>query len=121
MADLPMTYGTPANLTANAFSRTGYKFVKWTSNADGTGNEYIDGQTVNNLTEINNDTVNLFAQWEERPFVVTFNPNGGIVTPESKEITYNSTYGDLPSGDNIGEDILSNSWTSFGVKGSNAV
>lgn len=101
MADLPMTYGTPANLTANAFSRTGYKFVKWTSNADGTGNEYIDGQTVNNLTEINNDTVNLFAQWEERPFVVTFNPNGGIVTPESKEITYNSTYGDLPSGDNI--------------------
>ena len=101
MTDLPMTYGTPANLTANAFSRTGYKFVKWTSNADGTGNEYIDGQTVNNLTEINNDTVNLFAQWEERPFVVTFNPNGGIVTPESKEITYNSTYGDLPSGDNI--------------------
>ena len=101
MTDLPMTYGTPANLTANAFSRTGYKFVKWTTNADGTGNEYIDGQSVNNLTVINNATINLFAQWEERPFVVTFNPNGGIVTPGSKEITYNSTYGDLPSGDNI--------------------
>ena len=47
-------------LNANTFTREGYNFLNWNTAADGTGNSYADGATVN-LTE---DTT-LYAQWED--------------------------------------------------------
>lgn len=47
-------------LNANTFTREGYNFLNWNTAADGTGDSYADGATVN-LTE---DTT-LYAQWED--------------------------------------------------------
>ena len=47
-------------LTANTFTREGYNFNGWNTAADGTGDSYADGATVN-LT----DNVTLYAQWED--------------------------------------------------------
>ena len=47
-------------LNANTFTRKGYNFLKWNTAADGTGDSYADGATVN-LTA---DTT-LYAQWED--------------------------------------------------------
>ena len=41
----------------------------------------------------------LYANWTANPYTVTFNPNGGSVTPESKTVTYGSPYGELPIPD----------------------
>ena len=49
---------TPTPLNANTFTREGYLFDGWTTNADGTGTYYIDGASVMTINDIN-----LYAQW----------------------------------------------------------
>ena len=51
---------TDTALNANSFTRKGYNFLNWNTAADGTGDSYADGATVN-LTA---DTT-LYAQWED--------------------------------------------------------
>jgi len=61
-----LKYNESSNLLSNTFTpATGYgSFIKWTTNADGSGTSYTDGQRVSNLTNVNNATVNLYAQWK---------------------------------------------------------
>ena len=66
MANKQMTYGTASNLTANSFTRSGYTFKNWNTEADGSGTTYTNSQSVNNLTTENGATVTLYAQWEEQ-------------------------------------------------------
>lgn len=63
MSDQTFTYGTAQKLTANAFKKTGYKFLYWNTKADGTGTSYTNKKSVNNLTTENGVTVNLYAIW----------------------------------------------------------
>ena len=49
---------TDTALNANSFTREGYNFLNWNTAADGTGDSYADGATVN-LTE----NTTLYAQW----------------------------------------------------------
>ena len=51
---------TDTALNANTFTREGYNFKSWNTAADGTGDSYADGATVN-LTE----NTTLYAQWED--------------------------------------------------------
>ena len=51
---------TDTALNANTFTRKGYNFLNWNTAANGTGNSYADGATVN-LTE----NTTLYAQWED--------------------------------------------------------
>ena len=51
---------TDTALNTNTFTREGYNFLNWNTAADGTGDSYADGATVN-LTV---DTT-LYAQWED--------------------------------------------------------
>ena len=51
---------TDTALNANTFTRKGYNFLNWNTAADGTGDSYADGATVN-LTE----NTTLYAQWED--------------------------------------------------------
>lgn len=50
---------TDTALNANTFTREGYNFTGWNTEADGTGTSYADGATVN-LTE----NTTLYAQWQ---------------------------------------------------------
>ena len=63
MEDMDFTYGQAQNLTTNDFERTGYTFTGWNTAADGSGDAYTDGQNVNNLTNVLNGVVTLYAQW----------------------------------------------------------
>lgn len=63
MSNLTMTYGSAKNLTANAFSKTGYTFNGWNTKADGKGTAYADKASVKNLTSTKDGTVTLYAQW----------------------------------------------------------
>ena len=75
MSDQAFTYGTAQNLTANAFTApTGYLFAGWSTNANGTGNTYTNGQSVSNLTAENGAIVDLYAQWR-MPSGTCGNPN----------------------------------------------
>ena len=96
MADQTFTYDQEQALTSNAFTRTGYTFVGW--NTEATGNiVYTDGQSVKNLTAQNGGTVILYAQWRANSYTITYNLEGGTVsgnptsyTVESETITLNN-------------------------------
>ena len=91
------TYDAAKALTANGYTRTGYSFNGWNTKADGSGITYADKASVKNLTSVNGATVILYAQWSINSYTLTYNPNGGSVSPTSKSLTYNSAYGTLPT------------------------
>lgn len=57
-------YNTSKNLTTNGFTRSGYDFLGWSTNASATTPTYTNGQSVINLTSANNGIVNLYAIWQ---------------------------------------------------------
>ena len=64
MQDMYLTYGISANLNPNTYEKTGYIFSGWNTKSDGSGKNYQDKELVTNLTDIDNDTIELYAQWE---------------------------------------------------------
>lgn len=70
MANQDFTYDAAQNLTANAFTKTGYTFAGWATEAAGAV-AYTDGQLVNKLTDVNNGTATLYAKWTPNQYTVT--------------------------------------------------
>ena len=64
------TYGTAQNLTANTYTKEGYIFNGWNTKIDGSGTSYEDEQEVNNLTTVDGDIINLYAQWEDESYML---------------------------------------------------
>lgn len=73
-------------------TRTGYTFLGWSTSSTATSASYQPGGSIK-LTA--NDI--LYAVWKLNTYTVTFNANGGSVSPTSKTVTYGSTYGTLPT------------------------
>ncbi|MBM7710616.1 BspA family leucine-rich repeat surface protein [Enterococcus xiangfangensis] len=72
-----MTYDLAENLTENNFTRKGYRFTGWNTQADGKGDSYSDKQEVENLVAEPNGSITLFAQWNITKYNVTFDSAGG--------------------------------------------
>ena len=90
MSNQSFTYATAQNLTDNAFTRTGYTFADWNTQADGSGTSYINQQSVNNLTTTNGGTVTLYAQWTANTYTVTLNKQDGNGGSASATATYDA-------------------------------
>lgn len=89
MSKQVLTYDAEQNLTSNAFVKTGYTFQGWDTNSAGTTVVYTDGQSVLNLTTINNGTFNLYAKWQINNYNITY-----PASPAHCTITENTTSGD---------------------------
>lgn len=85
-----------------AVANPGYKFVGW----------YINGELIKENNGIYTGDRDLFkrigmntpaeettitAVFAAESYTVTFNPNGGTVNPETKDVTYGEAYGTLPN------------------------
>ena len=97
-ADQLFTYDTPQNLTANGFLKTGYIFNGWNSLANGDGITYIDEENVNNLTTINNTTINLYAQWQVKQYSISYHLDNGT-NNAANPAAYNVESEDIPLAD----------------------
>ena len=82
MDDFQMTFNHPANLPENDFTKTGYLFLGWNTEAAGGGTNYEDEQQVNNLVNVDNGSITLYAQWEEIQGVAKVN---GVYYPTLQE------------------------------------
>lgn len=70
-------------------TRTGYTFLGWYTASSG-------GTKISTTTVVTK-SITYYAQWSINSYTLTFNPNGGTVTPTSKSLEYNSAYGTLPT------------------------
>ena len=91
------TYNESKSLTKNGFTRTGYTFKGWATNADGSGTIYSDGQEVRNVSTKNGDIITLYAQWTPASYQQTvrvrFENADGSFGGYSQAYQANHTYG----------------------------
>ena len=80
-------------------SRTGYVFAGWYSDQNCTKKWDFDSDTVPGA-------MTLYAGWTPAQYTVTFDANGGTVKPASKSVSYDGTYGELPTPTRQGYDFL---------------
>lgn len=71
MDDQTFIYGVAQNLTKNTFTRTGYTFTGWNTQADGNGTSYADGVDGSQMPADNGGTVILYAQWTINTYKIT--------------------------------------------------
>ena len=83
MAPQTVTAKKDTALNANSFTRKGYNFKGWNTAADGTGDSYADGATVN-LTE----NTTLYAQWKIQKFTVTWVDENGTELKKDENVEY---------------------------------
>ena len=76
--------------------RTGYTFTGWYTSS--TGGTQVTAETT--VTATSDHT--LYAHWTANEYTVSFDPNGGSVDPASKAVTYDSSYGTLPTPERTG-------------------
>ena len=71
MTDVTCKYDESFNLTENKFVRNNYEFIGWNTKKDGSGQDYKDKESVKNLTDEDNGTVTLYAQWKLKEYTLT--------------------------------------------------
>jgi uncharacterized repeat protein (TIGR02543 family) len=72
MAAQSYTENISQNLAANTFTRAGYDFAGWNTQADGNGTSYRDRDAIaiaSNMT--------LYAQWQLHTYTINYNLDGG--------------------------------------------
>ena len=74
MSTQDINYGASANLTSNGFTKTGYTFASWNTQADGGGDTYNDGVSY---TMSSASDLTLYAQWTVNAYTITFDNDGG--------------------------------------------
>ena len=108
---LDVRYDTKVSLPKCEFTKTGYSFAGWslTAKAGGAvwpagtkcdGHDFgVDAQNHDYGKNAKGTPVSLYAQWTPNQYTVTFDANcaGGSSDPASKKVTYDSTYGELPT------------------------
>ena len=81
-----LTYGELPTPT-----RTGYTFDGWY-----TSTAYTTEVTEDTLVQGSSDKI-LYAKWVGNEYTVTFDADGGTVSPGTKTVTFGSAYGELPT------------------------
>ena len=106
MSNSTHTYGTAKNLTSNAYSRTGYSFLGWSTSNSATTATYTNGQSISNLTTTSGATVTLYAVWKINPYTITIQAGeGGVVSSTGGTYNYGETLSIL-AGPNVGKAFL---------------
>ena len=95
-------------------TRTGYEQNGWWTAADDSGTE------VTASTAVNADAI-YYAHWTPNEYTVNFDANGGSVDTRSKQVTYDSTYGDLPTPTRDGYWSFAGWWTTADDSGEQVI
>ena len=103
----PSTYTVNDSFTLKDPTKTGYTFLGWTYSGQTTPtkNVTIAEGTMGNLSYT--------ANWQKNTYTVTFDANGGSVSPTSKQVTYDETY-TVPTPTRTGYTFAG--WYSGGTK-----
>lgn len=138
MSNSTHRYGTAYNLTANAYSRTGYTFIGWAKSSSGSV-AYSNKASFNNMSSTNGATVNLYAVWQINTYTNSISHwtwgykngegnNSGNTAFHLGDTTFTATYNSqfvmdssraktVPNGFYLGSafgtSYISGSWTGY--------
>lgn len=80
------------------WTNPGYTLLGWNTDKTATAQLYSTYNTVgNDWINQKSPSIDLYAVWKANSYTVTFNANSGTVDPANKKVSYNASYGDLPS------------------------
>jgi uncharacterized repeat protein (TIGR02543 family) len=91
---------SPTSKTVNCNSQVGalptptrncYAFDGWFTGTNGTGTQYYS------TTSVNSDNITLYAKWTLTTYTLTFNAQGGAVSPTNKTVNCGDAAGTLPT------------------------
>lgn len=85
-------YGETLTLSSTQPTKSGWTFNGWNTKSDGSGTDYSSGWSYTA-----NSAVTLYAKWTVKSYTLTYNANGGSVSPSSITVQYGSAYGSLPT------------------------
>lgn len=108
MLDQIILYDAVVPLSTNTFTKLGYKFLGWSTTANGE-KVYNDNDNVVNLKL--DGVVDLYALWVEESYTVTFDYNGGTGSVESMQVVYGNNYGALPEYPHLKDHIFKGWYT----------
>jgi uncharacterized protein (TIGR02145 family)/uncharacterized repeat protein (TIGR02543 family) len=98
---------------SEGLSKEGHTFVCWNTQSDTLGKNY----SVSDTFSVGTTNVTLFAKWRPSTYTISFEAYTSGLIPEPLKVTYNSTYGTLPSLARIGY-IFDGWWTEMHGTGS---
>lgn len=81
--------GETFTLPENGFTRDGYEFTGWNTEADGSGVTYANQEKVRDL--VPTGAVTLYAQWGNKDYQIRFDANGGSGTMAAVSTQYGKT------------------------------
>ena len=83
--------GQQASVKSNTFTKAGYMFAGWNTEANGSGTSYNPNGNNNKVT-IGTANVTLYAQWKAKEYKVKYDLNYGGATgePTPKEVSWES-------------------------------
>ena len=100
---------TNVTLAANGFTKTGYTFTGWNTQANGGGVSYTDGSSVSNLLS----DLTLYAQWTANTYTVSFDGNGSTSgTTASMQVTYGEAAKALTANGFVRDDYSFAGWNT---------
>ena len=81
-----ISLGYDQKVAGDIYIRDGYAFLGWNSQADGNGTSYTPGGTYTF-----NSNTDLYAQWQEKKYVIHYDANGGTGAPSDVTKKWNQT------------------------------
>ena len=90
MSDLSVVYGVSQLLPANAYTKSGYDFIGWNTEADGSGVSYTDEEEISYATINNGVTITLYAQWLDKSYLDNIETEGQYTCTDDVK-TFTST------------------------------
>ena len=98
-------YDQNLTLQSNVPTRTGYTFVKWTTNKDGTGTAYQPGSQYSYNRDSDGGTVTLYAVWTPWKYKVQYDKN---VSSDSSSQTVSNMPADQTKTEEVNLTLSSN-------------
>jgi len=92
--------GVPVELSPNEFIRTGYMFMGWNTEPDGSGTSYADEEAVANLSDTNGAIVTLYAQYMKIAYI-----HNGDKSFDGTSATFVDTGVNLYDSDTVNKDF----------------
>jgi len=114
MEDTYIYQNGAVTMPACGFTKAGYSLVGWCTSADCTGECYLEGNELTNITESAGGGFDLYAKWQIDEYSVTINLNGaGAEGPA--DATYTVESDDITLTNPTREGYTFTGWTGTGL------